>query len=39
MPARWPPLLYLGFAHLCLASAFALAALDPGAVWRRGIRG
>ncbi len=34
MPARWPPLLYLGFAHLCLASAFALAALDP-----RGVGG
>lgn len=29
MPARWPPLLYLGFAHLGLAGAFAVAAVDP----------
>jgi hypothetical protein len=29
LPARRPPLLYLGFAHLCLASAFALAAWRP----------
>lgn len=34
MPARWPPLLYLGFAHLCLAGAFAVVALDP-----RGVSG
>jgi hypothetical protein len=34
MPARWPPLLYLGFAHLCLAAAFAAVALDP-----RGVSG
>jgi hypothetical protein len=31
MPARWVPLLYLGFAHACLASAFALLAADAGA--------
>ena len=29
LPARWPPLLYFGFAHLCLFSAFAVAALSP----------
>jgi hypothetical protein len=29
LPARWPPLLYFGFAHLCLAAALAVAALDP----------
>lgn len=29
MPARWPPVLYFGFAHLCLAAAFAAAALAP----------
>ena len=29
LPSRLPPLLYLGFAHLCLAAAFALVALDP----------
>jgi len=29
LPARWPPLLYFGFAHLCLAAAFAAAALRP----------
>jgi len=29
LPARWPPLLYFGFAHLCLAAAFAVAALRP----------
>jgi hypothetical protein len=34
MPARWPPLLYLGFAHACLAAALAVAALDP-----RGVGG
>jgi len=34
MPARWPPLLYLGFGHLCLASAFAVVACDP-----RGVSG
>jgi hypothetical protein len=34
MPARWPPLLYLGFAHLCLAGAFGVAAVDP-----RGLAG
>lgn len=28
MPARWLPLLYLGFAHACLAAAFALLAWD-----------
>jgi len=32
MPARWPPLLYFGFAHLCLATAFALVALDPAGI-------
>ena len=32
MPARWPPLLYLAFAHLCLATAFAVVALDPSGV-------
>jgi len=30
MPARWPPLLYLAFAHLCLAAAFAALAGRPG---------
>jgi hypothetical protein len=34
MPARWPPLLYFAFAHLCLATAFAATALDP-----RGVGG
>jgi hypothetical protein len=34
MPARWPPLLYFAFAHLCLAAAFAATALDP-----RGVGG
>ena len=29
LPARWPPLLYLGFAHACLAAAFAVAAWRP----------
>ncbi len=29
LPARRPPLLYLGFAHLCLATAFAVAAWRP----------
>jgi hypothetical protein len=29
MPARWVPLLYLGFAHLCLIAATAAVALDP----------
>jgi hypothetical protein len=29
MPARWPPLLYLGFAHLCLAIGLGAAARDP----------
>jgi len=29
MPARWIPLLYFGFAHLCLAAAFAELALQP----------
>jgi hypothetical protein len=29
LPARWPPLLYLGFAHACLAAAFVLVAWDP----------
>ena len=29
LPARLPPLLYMGFAHACLAAAFAATALDP----------
>ena len=29
LPARWPPLLYFTFAHLCLALAFAVAAVRP----------
>ncbi len=29
LPARWPPLLYFGFAHACLAAAFAAAAVAP----------
>ncbi len=29
LPSRFPSLLYLGFAHLCLAAAFALVAADP----------
>jgi hypothetical protein len=29
LPSRWLPLLYFGFAHLCLAAAFAAEALDP----------
>jgi hypothetical protein len=29
LPARWPPLLYFAFAHLCLAIAFAVAAMRP----------
>lgn len=32
LPARWPPLLYLGFAHACLAAAFAVAAWRPAAI-------
>ena len=32
MPARWIPLLYFAFAHLCLAAAFAEVALEPGKV-------
>jgi hypothetical protein len=32
MPARWVPLLYFGFGHLCLALAFAAAALRPEAL-------
>ena len=34
LPARFPPLLYFGFAHACLAAAFAATALDP-----RGVGG
>ena len=34
LPPRWLPLLYFGFAHLCLAAAFAIVALDP-----RGVGG
>ena len=34
LPPRWLPLLYFGFAHLCLAAAFAAVALDP-----RGLAG
>jgi hypothetical protein len=30
--ARWPPLLYLGFAHACLATAFAITAGSPSTV-------
>lgn len=30
MPARFLPLLYFGFAHLCLLAAFAILASDPG---------
>jgi hypothetical protein len=29
MPARWLPLLYFGFGHVCLAAAFAAISLDP----------
>jgi len=29
MPARWVPLLYFGFAHLCLATAFLALAVTP----------
>ena len=29
MPARWVPLLYLAFAHACLATAMAALALTP----------
>src|SRR5262245_44874308 len=29
MPARWPPLLYLGFAHACLVTALGAVATDP----------
>jgi hypothetical protein len=29
MPARWIPLLYFAFAHLCLATAFAALAFGP----------
>ena len=29
MPARWPPLLYIGFAHACSRRAFVVAALRP----------
>jgi hypothetical protein len=29
LPSRLPALLYLGFAHACLAAAFALVARDP----------
>ena len=31
-PGRWVPVLYLGFGHLCLATAFALVAVAPRAV-------
>ena len=34
LPARFPPLLYFGFAHACLAAAFAATAVDP-----RGVGG
>ena len=34
LPPWWLSLLYFGFAHLCLASAFAAVALDP-----RGVAG
>jgi hypothetical protein len=34
LPPRWLPLLYFGFAHLCLAAAFTAVALDP-----RGVAG
>jgi hypothetical protein len=34
LPARWPPRLYLSFAHLSLFLAFAALALDP-----RGVGG
>jgi hypothetical protein len=30
--ARWPPLLYLGFAHACLATAFGVTAWSPSTV-------
>ena len=29
MPARWVPLLYFAFGHLCLATAFAELAVEP----------
>jgi hypothetical protein len=29
MPARWVPLLYFAFGHICLATAFAALALEP----------
>ncbi len=29
MPARWVPLLYFAFGHICLATAFAELALEP----------
>ena len=29
MPARWVPLLYFGFAHLCLAAALLALAVTP----------
>lgn len=29
MPARWVPLLYLAFAHICLATAFGELAVEP----------
>lgn len=32
MPARWVPLLYFAFGHLCLAAAFAAVALRPEAL-------
>lgn len=32
LPARWIPLLYLGFAHVSLATAFVVIAADPGGV-------
>lgn len=32
LPARWPPLLYFGFAHVCLALALAVAAARPAAI-------
>ena len=32
LPARWIPLLYLGFAHISLATAFAVIAADPSGV-------
>ena len=34
LPARWMPLLYIGFAHLSLITAFTIVAVDP-----RGVGG